>query len=127
MVCDDAHGVKQAVNYLVAQGREDIYYFTDTKSASGLAKVDLFCMRPCGNMGWDEQNIIEVSRDLDGGVEGIQQLMAEKRKVSAVICGEDLTAIGAMKALTAFGLKIPEDVGVIGYNNSILAETASRP
>ena len=124
VVCDDAHGVKQAVNYLVAQGREDIYYFTDTKSASGLAKVDGF-VEAMREHGLDEQNIIEVSRDLDGGVEGIQQLMAEKRKVSAVICGEDLTAIGAMKALTAFGLKIPEDVGVIGYNNSILAETAS--
>ena len=83
-----------------------------------------FC---CGHAehGLDERNIIAVFRDLEGGVKGIHQLMAEKRKVSAVICGEDLTAIGAMKALTAFGLRIPEDVGVIGYNNSILAQTAS--
>ena len=124
VVCDDAHGVKQAVNYLVAQGRKDIYYFTDTKSASGLAKVDGF-VAAMREHGLNERNIIEVSRNLDGGVKGVQQLLAEKRKVSAVICGEDITAIGAMKALTASGLKIPGDVGVIGYNNSILAETAS--
>ncbi len=124
VVCDDAHGVKQAVNYLVAQGRKDIYYFTDTKSASGLAKVDGF-VAAMREHGLNERNIIEVSRDLDGGAKGVQQLLAENRKVSAVICGEDITAIGAMKALTASGLKIPGDVGVIGYNNSILAETAS--
>lgn len=124
VLCDDTYGVKQAVKYLVAQGRKDIYYFTDAKSASGLAKLDGFvdAMR---EQGLDEHNIINVSRDLEGGTNGIQQIIAEKRKVAAVICGEDLTAVGAMKALTAQGLKIPEDVGVIGYNNSILAQTTS--
>ena len=42
VLCDDAYGVREAVNYLVKQGRRDIYYFTDTKSASGLAKLEGF-------------------------------------------------------------------------------------
>jgi LacI family transcriptional regulator len=75
--------------------------------------------------GLNETNIIEVSRDLEGGIKGSEQLVADNRKVSAVICGEDLIAIGAMKAFTGLGRKIPDDVGFIGYNNSILAQTAT--
>ncbi|HBK68843.1 MAG TPA: LacI family transcriptional regulator [Firmicutes bacterium] len=124
VLCDDAYGVKEAVNYLVNQGRKDIYYFTDTKSASGLAKLEGFVLGMKEN-GLNETNIIEVSRDLEGGIKGSEQLVADNRKVSAVICGEDLIAIGAMKAFTGLGRKIPDDVGFIGYNNSILAQTAT--
>ena len=124
ILCDDSYGVRKAVNYLVNQGRRDIYYFTDIKSASGIAKLEGFVQGMKEN-SLDFSNVIEVSRTLEGGGDGIHQLMAEKRRVSAIICGEDLTAVGAMKALTELGYRIPQDIAVIGYNNSILARTAT--
>ena len=124
VLCDDAHGVREAVNYLVKQGRKDIYYFTDTKSASGLAKLEGFVSGMNENR-LDSSNVIQVTRGLQGGADGVAQLLANKRPLSAVICGEDLTAAGAMKTLTKSGYRIPEEVAVIGYNNSVLAQTVT--
>lgn len=124
VLCDDAQGVREAVNYLVRQGRTALYYFTDTKSASGLAKKKGFITGMSEN-GLNPHNILEVARGLQGGADGIARILAEKRPLEAVICGEDLTAIGAMKALTKRGYTIPGEVAVVGYNNSILAQTAT--
>ncbi|HBL37214.1 MAG TPA: LacI family transcriptional regulator, partial [Firmicutes bacterium] len=124
VLCDDAYGVREAVNYLVKQGRRDIYYFTDTKSASGLAKLEGF-VSGMSEHGLDPSNVIQVARGLEGGAEGVAQLWANKRPLSAVICGEDMTAVGAMKALTEFGRRIPNEVAVIGYNNSVLAQAVT--
>ncbi|HEY8392027.1 MAG TPA: LacI family DNA-binding transcriptional regulator [Capillibacterium sp.] len=124
VLCDDAHGVREAVNYLVRQGRREIYYFTDSKSASGLAKKKGFITGMIEN-GLNPKHILEVARGLEGGADGVNRLIAGNRPFEAIICGEDLTAIGAMKALTKYGYPIPGAVAVIGYNNSVLAETST--
>lgn len=121
ILCDEGEGVRDAVNYLVKMGHKDIYYFIDTRSFSGLAKLKGFC-RAARENGLDETKVLEISRSLAGGEEGVFRLRAEKKEFSAVITGEDLTAAGAVKALQKLGCKIPEEVSVIGFNNSILAE-----
>lgn len=124
ILCDDAQGVKEAVNYLVKLGHKDIFYLNDIKTYSGLAKMEGFKAGMMEN-GLNEANIVEISRSLEGGAEGIRQLRAEDKKVTAVITGEDITAVGAIKALQEYGLRVPDDVAVIGYNNSILAAASS--
>ena len=66
--------------------------------------------------------MLEIARSLEGGEEGVSRLRAEKKKFSALITGEDLTAAGALKALQKLGYKVPGDVSVIGFNNLLLAE-----
>ena len=38
--------------------------------------------------------------------------------MTAIVCGEDITAAGAVKGIVRAGLRIPEDVAVTGFNNS---------
>lgn len=121
ILCDEGEGVREAVNYLVKLGHRDIYYFIDTKSFSGLAKLEGF-RRGARENGLDETKVLEISRSLEGGEEGVCRLHREKKKFSALITGEDLTAAGALKALQKLGYKVPEDVSVIGFNNLLLAE-----
>ena len=70
VLCDDAHGVREAVNHLVKQGRKDIYYFTGTKSASRLAKLEGFVLG-MSEHGLDPSNVIKVARGLEGGTDGV--------------------------------------------------------
>ena len=51
--------------------------------------------------------------------------MKDKNFPDGLVFGEDLTAVGAMKALTEAGVKIPDDVAVTGFNNSIYAEIST--
>lgn len=126
VLCDDLQGIKEAVLYLAKQGYDrNIFYFNDVKSFSGLAKMEGF-KKGMVTLGWDNTSrIIEIDRSLEGGREGVRRLLKEKKEISAIITGEDITAIGAMKELIKAGYRVPEDVGIIGYNNSILAETAT--
>lgn len=51
ILCDEGEGIREAVNYLVKLGHRDIYYFIDTKSFSGLAKLEGF-RRGRGKTAW---------------------------------------------------------------------------
>ncbi|NLW08429.1 MAG: LacI family transcriptional regulator [Firmicutes bacterium] len=121
ILCDEGEGIREAVNYLVKLGHRDIYYFIDTKSFSGLAKLEGF-RRGARENGLDERKVLEIPRSLEGGEEGVYRLLEEKKKFSAIVTGEDLTAAGALKALLKLGYKVPGDVSVVGFNNLLLAE-----
>lgn len=62
--------------------------------------------------------VIETERSIEGGMRAVNQLLLDKKEFTGIVCGEDLTAVGAVKALLHAGLRVPEDVAVTGYNNS---------
>ena len=56
----------------------------------------------------------------------MQDLLRNGASVTAVVCSNDLTAIGAMETIYERGLRIPEDISVVGYDN-ILLSAYTRP
>lgn len=124
ILCDDAQGIRDAVASLAQAGHTGIYYFNDVRTFSGLAKREGF-ERGMREFGLNPANVVEIQRTIDGGRVGIRRLISEGAKVTAVVTGEDLTAVGVLKGLQEEGLESPQDVAVIGYNNSILAQASS--
>jgi LacI family transcriptional regulator len=119
VLCDDFQGIKDTVNYLVKLGHQDIFYLNDVNSYSGLSKINGFKTGMCEH-GLNENNIID---DLDC----IRQFLAAEPKVSAIITGQDTSAIGVIKELIGLGFHVPRDVAVVGYNNSIFAQISTPP
>jgi LacI family transcriptional regulator len=124
VVSDDVRGVNDAVTYLAKLGRRDIYYFLDAKYPAALAKKKGF-QQGMQEHGLNSGNTVEVPYGQEGGSNGLLQLIDNGKRISAVICGEDITAVGVMKACAKLKLRVPEDVSVIGYNDSILTEVAT--
>jgi len=56
-----------------------------------------------------------------------RDLMAQDDPPTAIFCGNDLMAIGAMEALSELGLKVPEDISVMGYDDQELARYTHPP
>ncbi len=54
----------------------------------------------------------------EDGYQGVKQLMAQGAEFTALLCGNDKTAIGAIYALHELGLRVPQDVSVIGYDDT---------
>jgi DNA-binding LacI/PurR family transcriptional regulator len=66
------------------------------------------------------QLVVQLSRDIwspELGYPVIQQLLAKSGGFTAVVSFNDVSAIGAIRALQDFGLRVPEDVSVIGFDD----------
>ncbi len=63
----------------------------------------------------------------DGGANAMARLLAARPDVDAVFVQSDLMATGVLKVLAASGRRVPADVSVVGYDDSILATTATPP
>ena len=64
--------------------------------------------------------IVQLDRDLSSpelGYPVIQQLLANRARFTAVVAFNDLSAIGAIRALQDFGIRVPADVSVIGFDD----------
>lgn len=54
---------------------------------------------------------------IEAGERAIEQLLAQQLSFTAVFCSNDEMAIGAMRALSAHGLRVPEEVSVVGFDD----------
>ena len=119
LLSDDA-GAKLATEHLVAMGKRNLWYVHDLDTISANAKRDAF-LSACETLGV-RGRVIETEFSVEGGRKAARELLRSCRLFDGVVCGEDETAIGVVKGLVSSGLRIPRDVAVTGYNNSIYAE-----
>ena len=69
----------------------------------------------------DESNLIESPYRLEAGAKAARQLLAGSPRPSAIVCGNDVLAAGALTAVRDLGLKSPSDVSVTGFDDIDLA------
>ncbi len=65
--------------------------------------------------------------EFNGGFEAMQKLLAQKPRPHAVFIGNDAMAFGAYQALYQAGLRVPDDMAVIGYDDIELASYMTPP
>ncbi len=61
------------------------------------------------------------------GYEGMKDLLERKKGITAVIALNDLTAIGAIAAAADLGYRVPEDVSIVGFDNTEIAKYSNPP
>ena len=113
---DDYKGVSLAVDHLIELGHSKICYLGDIISN----------MRIKSFKDTLRKNSIEVDEDLirvgeerfeEGGYLRMNEVLSLNKPVTAVFASYDDVAVGAMRAIYEKGLKIPEDISIIGVDN----------
>lgn len=125
---DNRGGARSAVDHLIAGGRRVI------ATIAGPADMVVSTDRLAGyreavtEAGLGADPSLEATADFtqDGGAAAMQSLLAARPDIDAVFAASDLMAAGAMSVLDAAGRRVPEDVAVVGYDDSPVASTA-RP
>ncbi|GAA3152757.1 LacI family DNA-binding transcriptional regulator [Nonomuraea roseoviolacea subsp. carminata] len=117
---DDHAGARDATNYLLGLGHRTVHHVGIP--ASG---------RPSGRLlGWREAleaagapvpEIVESDETPGSGLQAGAYL-ARRGDVTAVLCGNDEVAFGVIRAFQDEGLRVPEDVSVVGFDDHPLAE-----
>lgn len=57
----------------------------------------------------------------ESGYQAMHQILTQKQRPTAVFCGGDIMAMGAVCAADELGLRVPQDISVIGYDNVLNA------
>ena len=118
---EDADGASQVVKYLLSLGHTRIAHihgpslllnasdrlkgYTDAMLARGLFAQELVK----GHATYTEQD----------GFDAMEELLSLPETPTAVFCANDYLAIGALKAIARHGLRVPQDISVVGYGNTI--------
>ncbi|HUN87313.1 MAG TPA: LacI family DNA-binding transcriptional regulator [Terriglobales bacterium] len=120
---DYQHGIQQAVQHLAAFRHERIAFVTGpVKLRSAMARRRAFesSMREIG-LKVEGQLIVEGDHTIEGGMKAAQKLLAAKPRPSAIMCSNDMTALGVMHECYEEGIEIPKELSVIGYDDIRLA------
>jgi LacI family transcriptional regulator len=72
-------------------------------------------------------NLIESPYSFAAGAEATRRLAALSPRPTAIICGNDVLAVGAIIALREMGLSVPDDISVVGFDDTDLATAVFPP
>jgi DNA-binding LacI/PurR family transcriptional regulator len=124
---DEAAGVELAVRHLVSLGHERIGLITgENDNVNSIRKVTAFQTSVRNHLAAGAQALIERSLySIEGGSAATSRLLGHG--ATAVVCGSDMMAIGAMRAARRAGLHVPKDFSVIGYDDSIFMPAVDPP
>ncbi|MEL6645677.1 MAG: LacI family DNA-binding transcriptional regulator [Pseudomonadota bacterium] len=75
----------------------------------------------------DDLTIVEVPYSIENGSSAFAQLMARADPPTAVLCGNDVLAAGALTQAKAMGLSVPDDVSITGFDDIELAQIVDPP
>ncbi|RKS75475.1 LacI family transcriptional regulator [Motilibacter peucedani] len=124
---DDRHGGRLAVEHLWQQGHRRLA-FVGPQFHERLSGVQEFL----AEQGADPDELLVLpARHADplGGRSAGDTIAAQspRRRVTAVLCGNDVLAIGVLQAMTHHGLRVPDDVAIVGYDDIDAAAGAAVP
>ena len=116
---DNEKASTEAVNYLIQAGHSRIATITGKLNAqAGIQRLKGFkkALR-LGNMDLDKQYIVTGDWSKESGRQAMKKLLSLKLSPTAVFAAGDEMALGAMEAVKEAGLKIPEDISFVGFDN----------
>lgn len=119
VVIDDLYGMERAVEHLYRKGHRHMAYVKDMDTDAARSKRSGY-ERAMGTRGLKPW-VLECEQGLAGGVEAAGRVLASGKACTAILCGEDLAAAGVLKGVLRAGLRVPQDMAVVGHNNSVYA------
>lgn len=117
------------IKYLVDKGHTKIALVVgDKKSYAGLKKVAAFkkALLKYG-LSINENMIADAFWSSKEGWMATRKLLENGGKPTAIVAGSDTLAIGVIGAINSLGLKVPENISVIGFNNEPGSESLNPP
>jgi LacI family transcriptional regulator len=126
---DYSHGIRQAVQHLAAMRHDRIGFISGPlQLRSAIARKEAFeeSMREIG-LPVRPEFVIQGDHRLEGGKLALQQLCKLDDRPTALLCSNDMTAIGVMRQAFELGISVPQQLSVVGFDDTRMADYMIPP
>jgi len=128
VIYDPMYGVQCAVEHLIELGHHNICHIAGTIETRLDAELrHRAFVKTMQHHGLDTNMIIEYGFSPEAGYETVGRLLSNNMKFTALVCVNDAVALGAIQRLRHEGLRIPEDVSIVGYDDSHFSRFLHTP
>ena len=120
VVADEQNGARQVIDHLTAYGHRRIALLAGRFSSyitSVRYNAFLTAMQEHG-ISVDDSGIVMCGRDVESATQASVELLRRPERPTAVFAFNDVLAAGVIKAATRLGLRVPDDVAVVGFDDS---------
>jgi len=119
VINDNVYGTYAAVDHLLKNGYRNITYICAKPGASSGRERIQGCRQAFNENGIDEKllDIVTCDETIECCYDFVLEALRSKRKMDAIFAWDDRLAIGVVKALLESGVRIPQDIAVVGYDD----------
>lgn len=121
---DNVTATYEGTKYLIERGLKKLAFIgvdSSTTNAWGERYIGFEKALKEAKISVDKNLVHFDTLKVKSGIEGAEQFVDSKKKFEAIVCASDEIAMGAINTLRENGIKVPEDVSVIGFNNNYAA------
>lgn len=121
------NGIRQAVQHLAALRHTRIAFIAGPSNLKSAMARKMAFKTSMTEIGLSSDLIVEGNHRMDGGMRALVEFEKSGNPPTAVLCSNDMTAIGVMREAYDQDIKIPNDLSVIGFDDIRLAEFTIPP
>lgn len=123
VINDDAAGIDSAVDHLISLGHKHIAFVSGPQHTStGFERREEFVVKMRRQKL--DAGFVEMTEaySIEEGREAFIRLLDKKVRLTAVVAANDMLALGCIDAINESGLRCPDDISVVGFNNTPFLE-----
>ena len=124
VLIDEDVGVGKCVDLLMSKGKEKLAFVLDQPSPANARKQQCFCDAVLRHGKSQKDLLLYVAEEssVQGGYDITERILREHPDVQGIVYSIDLVAVGGIRAAHDLGVKVPDQLGIIGVDSSIYGE-----
>ena len=120
-------GISRSIDHLMELGHRRIAVISGPQTNRTAITLQKAIVEELESRHLQPFPILESNFKVDGGASAVQIILGQSTIPTAIFCSNDLIAMGAMSALEEAGVKVPEDVSIVGFDDIFFARLSRPP
>jgi DNA-binding LacI/PurR family transcriptional regulator len=117
VVIDETYGTQQMVEHLIQLGHTRFYEISGSLDWFSAQVRHEACLQTFRSHGMEPPAYIEANWTVSGGYRAAKRILEDGEVFTAIISANDSMAFGTIRALSEYGLVVPQDVSVVGFDD----------
>jgi DNA-binding LacI/PurR family transcriptional regulator len=124
---DYSRGISQAIEHVAQLGHQRAAVIAGPKGNRTATTIMRGLVTGLTRRGMKPFPVMNSNYRVDAGASAVKEILHAPKTPTVIFCGSDLIAMGAMSALEGAGVRIPEDISIVGIDNISFATLARPP